>query len=118
MDERLKSALDLANLMVTYNNQKELIKQEYKEDCLFHKDGHRFTIDKELINFLVSLKKLGYIADVVILDDFDNPYMISDVNEFLDSVFSRYFEMTNRYYHRSVTLKNSRSVSKMVDLDV
>ncbi len=30
MDNRLKKALDVANLMVTYNTQRDLLKQEFK----------------------------------------------------------------------------------------
>ena len=54
MDDRLKKALDVANLMVTFNSQRDLIKQEFKENCLYHENGHRFTVSRELINFLFS----------------------------------------------------------------
>ena len=36
MDDRLKTALESANFMVTFNNQKEVIKQTFKENCLHH----------------------------------------------------------------------------------
>jgi hypothetical protein len=116
MDERLKSALDVANLMVTYNNQKELIKQEFKEDCLYHESGHRFVVNRELINFLSTLLQMGHEQDMVILDDFENPFMIDDVKSFLDKIFTIYAEATNRYHHRYILLKSNRSISKMMEL--
>ena len=116
MDDRLKSALDVANRMVTFNTQKELIKQEYKESCLFHENGHQFTINKELINFLTSLIQMGYVEDVVIIDDFENPYMISFVEDFRSAVFDIYTEKSNEYYHRYIELKKNRSVLTMIGI--
>ena len=116
MDERLKKALDVANLMVTFNTQRDLLKQEFKEDCLYHESGHRFTVDRELINFLSTLSSLGHTEDVVILDDFENPFMIDDVKEFLNKIFTLYIEATNSYYHKYIDLKSKRSISKLMDI--
>lgn len=117
MDDRLKKALEVANLMVTFNTQRDLLRQEFKEDCLFHDRGHRFTVNRELINFLSTLTTLGYNEDVVILDDFENPYMIEDTKEFLDKIFNLYIESTNRYYHRYTELKSKRTISKVIDIE-
>jgi hypothetical protein len=116
MDERLKKALDISNQMVTYNTQRDLLKQEFKEDCLYHENGQRFTVNRELINFLSTLLTLGHTEDVVILDDFENPFMISNVKEFLDNIFGIYMEGTNRYYHRDVDLKSKRTIAKLMDI--
>jgi hypothetical protein len=116
MDDRLKSALEVANLMVTFNNQKELIKQEYNESCLYHENGHRFAVNKELINFLNTLLQMGHDCDIVILDDFETPYMIADVKEFYDKIFNIYIEVSNRYYQKYIEMKKNRSISKMIGL--
>jgi hypothetical protein len=116
MDDRLKSALDVANRMVTFNTQKELIKQEYNESCLYHENGHQFTIDRELINFLTSLIQMGYTEDVVVIDDFENPYMIANVEEFRSNIFSIYTEKSNDYYHKYIELKKNRSVLTMIGI--
>lgn len=116
MDERLEKALSVANTLRTYNNQKELLKEEYKEALQYHRDGCRFTVTRELINFLVSLATLENTSDVVILDDFENPYMIQDVNEFKNELINIYFTTTNRYYYDFNKLKSSRSIEKMLEL--
>lgn len=116
MDDRLKSALDVANRMVTFNTQKELIKQEYKEGCLYHENGHQFTVSRDLINFLTSLVQMGHDEDIVIIDDFENPYMITDVEEFRSNIFTIYAEKSNEYYHRYIELKKNRSVLTMIGL--
>ena len=117
MDERLKKALDVANLMVTFNSQRDLIKQEFKENCFYHEEGHRFTIDRELINFLSTIEHRGYLEDFVITDDFENPYMIPDVKEFLDKILNQYIESANNYYHKFVKLKSTRSIEKIMEID-
>jgi hypothetical protein len=116
MDDRLKSALDVANRMVTFNTQKELIKQEYKEGCLYHENGHQFTVNRELINFLTSLIHLEQNEDIVIMDDFENPYMISNVEAFRSNICSIYFESSNAYYHKYIELKKNRSVLTMIGI--
>lgn len=116
MDERLKSALEFANLMVTYNTQRELIKQEFNENCLYHENGHRFTVNRELINFLSTLINMEHLEDIVILDDFENPYMISNVKEFLEKVFTIYIESSNSYYHKYIQIKSNRNISKLMDI--
>jgi hypothetical protein len=115
MDERLKKALDSANFMLTFNNQKELIKQTFKESCLYHENGHRFTVDRELISFLSIALSKGIKNDFVILDDMDNPYKIFDVEIFSDNIFKLYTENTSRYIADYSKLKSTRSLSNMVD---
>ena len=117
MDERLKKALDVANLMVTFGTQRDLLKQEFKENCIYHITGHRFTVNRELINFLSTLSTLGHTEDIVILDDFENPYMITDIKDFLDTIASIYFESTNEYYHKYIDLKAKRSISRVIDIE-
>lgn len=116
MDDRLKSALDVANRMVTFNTQKELMRQEYRENCLYHENGHQFTINRELINFLTSMIQMGYTENVVIIDDYENPYMIQNLEEFRSNIFDIYAEKSNEYYHKYIELKKNRSVLTMVGL--
>jgi len=116
MDERLKAALDSANFMITFSNQRELIKQTFKENCLYHEGGRRFTINRELINFLSTLRSRGLIEDVVIMDDMEMPYMIKDVEKFLDKIFDIYMESSNQYYVSNTELMKNRSTNKIVGL--
>lgn len=116
MDERLKSALDVANRMTTFNNMKDLIKQEYKESCLYHESGHRFTVDRDIISFLTALLEMGHEEDIVILDDFENPYIIKNVKEFRDNAVSAYFTAANNYYYQYNDLKKKRSIESITGI--
>jgi hypothetical protein len=115
MDERLKVALDSANFMITFNSQRELNKQTFKENCLYHEDGRRFTVNRELINFLSTLISRGLTEDVVVLDDMEIPYMISNLTVFLDRIFDIYVESTNQYYNEHLKLMSKRSVDKIIE---
>ena len=116
MDERLKNALKVANYMSTFNTQREILRQEYIDSCTYHESGHRFTINRELINFLSTLISMEHLQDVVILDDFENPFLIVDVSDFRNKIFKLYIENSNRYYHDYVKLKTSRSLEKILDI--
>jgi len=112
MDERLEKAISVANLMVTFNNQRKLLKQEYKEQLLFHVNGYRFTINLNLINFIAFLTSRS-ISETVLIDDNENPCLISDLNSFLDEIMDQYFQANNDYYSKYLELKNKRSVTKL-----
>lgn len=116
MDERLKNALKVANYMTTFNTQREIIKQEYIDACTYHEGGRRFTINRELINFLSTLVSMEHTQDVVILDDFENPFLVENVLEFRNKIFDIYIESSNKYYHDFTKLKSSRSMEKILDI--
>jgi hypothetical protein len=112
MDERLEKALDAANLSITFNNQKELIKQQFKIDIEHYEDGHKFTANLNLINFLTSLIELG-INDTVLIDDNENPYRVLDIKKLRESLLNCYFQASNRYYQDFTELKSKRSIQKL-----
>jgi hypothetical protein len=112
MDERLEKAISVANLMVTFNNQRKLLKQEYKEQLLYHIDGYRFTINLDLINF-VSFLTSKSISEAVLIDDNENPCKISNLNKFKDNIMDQYFQANNDYYSKYSELKKKRTVTKL-----
>lgn len=116
MDERLQNALKAANYMTVFNTQRQIIKQEYIDSCTYHYLGHRFTVNRELINFLSTLISMNHTSDIVVLDDFENPCLIDKVIEFRDNILSIYVESTNRYYHDYSKLKSNRSLEKILEV--
>ena len=81
MDERLQKALDHSNYMVTLNNQKRLLREQYKENLVYYYNGGQFTVTQELISFCQSLVTLE--QDGTILND-DNSIPIEVDNVVLD----------------------------------
>jgi hypothetical protein len=113
MDERLEKALDVANYMVTFNNQREILKQEYKENLIFHYNGFKFTVTLELINFVYMVNSME-LGQIVLIDDNQNPCIIENVSVFKDDIFDVYFRASNLYNEQFSKLKKQRSISKLI----
>lgn len=114
MDERLKKALDLSNYMVTFNNQKRVIKEKYRESSVYYYNGSQFTITKELITFVSLLVDKNNTEHVVLTDDNEIPTEIEKLDDFLVEILDRYFCAVNAYYAEYQELLKNRSTSKLV----
>lgn len=114
MDERLEKALEFANFMVTLNNQKRSLKEQYQTECIYYHSGGTFTITKDLITFTKVLIDLGNIENVVLIDDNELPVRINDLKEFFENIVDQYFLASNSYYNEYQTLKKNRNVEALV----
>lgn len=117
MDDRLEKALKLSNYMITFNNQRKIIKEKYFENLIYFEDGCQFTISEELILFVKLLIDTGNDVDVILIDDHDIPAKISNLLVFYENILSNYFTATNEYYTEYNNLKKKRSIESLVDLD-
>tara|TARA_B110000503_G_scaffold23073_1_gene35886 strand:+ start:1702 stop:1932 length:231 start_codon:yes stop_codon:yes gene_type:complete len=70
-----------------------------------------------LISFVQTLITQGHVK-AVLLDVYNNPIEIVELDDFLDEILSRYFEATNEYHAEYSKIKKSRKVHKLVDLDL
>lgn len=113
MDERLEKALEVANFMVTLNNQKRGLKEKYYTDCVYYHNGGAFSISKNLITFVKTLIDLGNVENVVLIDDNDLPIRIDNMESFLEEIVNQYFTASNDYYNQYQLLKKTRSVEAL-----
>jgi len=97
MDNSLKESLDHANKMKVFNNQLRLLKEKYLELNIHFTVGHQFTIDLKLINYCITLKNQNKIKDVIMLDDYDLPVRIDDLQSFYDNIMDLYQQNLNAY---------------------
>lgn len=114
MDERLQKALDYSNYMVTYNNQRRMFKEQFTENIHYFVNGSHFVISIELINYVSFLLNRG-LEKTVLLDHNDNPVEIENLEEFLENIVDKYFLALNTYMTNINSLKNKRSVEKLVE---
>lgn len=117
MDERLQKALDFSNYMITLNNQKRVLKQQYQENIIHYYNGGQFTVTQELITFLNMLVDRDSADQLVLIDDNETPVLINSGEEFLEQLLHTYFTVTNQYYLDYKDLMSRRSVPKLVDYD-
>ena len=117
MDERLEKALEFSNYVVTLNNQKRILKEQFRENIVHYHNGGQFTVTQDLITFVNMLVDREVSEDIVLVDDNETPVLIADADSFLADILDRYFSVTNQYHASYKELLSKRSVEKLVDYD-
>jgi hypothetical protein len=115
MDERLQKALDISNYMVTLNNQKRLLQEQYQENLIHYYGGSQFTITQQLISFCQSLLAM-HQESTILIDDNQIPTDIENLEQFTQDLYSKYFESANRYLTEYNKLKTNRSVESIMSI--
>lgn len=115
MDERLQQALEFANYKQTLNNQLHKLKIKSEGLLMYAEAGGKFTIDQGLICFLDYLVRKGH-TEATLLDDNKSPIKIVDTVAFLNTITTRYFEVTNDYFKEAQIIKKARNVKSVLDL--
>ena len=115
MDTRLEKALDFSNYMVTLNNQKRILQEQYCQDIIFYFNGGQFTVNQQLICFCHTMILKGQTG-LVLVDDNNIPVSIVDANAFFDDILDVYFTASNKFLNEYNSLKINRSVEKLVDI--
>ena len=114
MDPIVQKAFDAANYMTALSNQKIIIKEEFLQNLIHYQNGGTFTVTRELINFVKTLIDLGYVENMVLIDDNQTPISIDHLKTFLDSLLEIYQSAISEYYTKYNQLKNSRKVEALV----
>lgn len=114
MDERLKKALEFSNYRISLFQKKEDLKLNMSNMLTYASNGGIFKIDPSLICFVKAIIDQGK-QRIVLIDSNENPIVITNINEFYDEIFNRYFEATNLYYMEYTKLKKSRTVGSLYD---
>ncbi len=117
MSERLTKALEFANYRLTLNNQITALRSKVQTKLIYSINGGTFTISRDLITFVESLIRKDYKSDVVLIDNFQNPIMIEDLDDFLENITSKYFEVTNDFHAEYIKLRQARKVQKLLDIE-
>lgn len=115
MDEKLKQALDFSHYMITLNNQKRVLKEQFQNDIVHYFNGGQFTVKQELISFCQSLIALKQ-TETILVDDNGIPVEIEDLFTFTKDIVGVYFQAANKYLIEYNKLKSNRTVKGIVDL--
>lgn len=117
MDTQLQKALEFSNFMKTLSNQRRSIEERFRESLIYFQDGHQFTVDNNLINYVNFLISRQINDGVIFVDDNNVPVKILDLNKFLENLLDVYFQALNRYYVDYNNLKQNRSIEKLVEYE-
>ena len=113
MDEALEKALDFSNFTATLNTQKRILHEKYLDELVMYSDNGKFTITKELLNF-VSMISNDKIIKTVLVDDNNTPIQVNDVTDFLAKATQKYTDATNKYLDEYKIISTKRSVEGLV----
>lgn len=116
MDEKIEKAFEVVNYMATLSNQKRLLAEEVNQKLIYYTNGSTFKITPALINFTKLMIDLDRVVDAVFIDDNNNPVVVADVKELLDSITTQYFEVIENYSSRFLAIKSKRKISDLIDL--
>lgn len=115
MDEKLKNALEISDLMVTVNNSKRILKERFNEKLQYYFNGGKFVIDRELITFTKTLVDLKQ-ESAVFLDTDGDPVRVDDLQEFLTNIVSIYTVSTNFYITEFQKITKSRTIKGILEI--
>lgn len=104
----IEDRISTANQMENFNNQLQLLKDKFVDSNILFYQGHQFTIKGDLLSLCKSYIDLHRIKDVVLLDDYQTPVLISDLTEFNDNAWHTYQTNLNQYYTEYQTLIKSK----------
>ena len=116
MDERIEKAFGVTNYMATLSNQRRIILEEFKQALVYYQNGGTFNINPELISFTKLTLDLGHNTDVPFIDVNGYPVIISDVQEFHDTIIDIYFQAVNSYSIKFSEIKSKRKIEDMISL--
>ena len=80
MDEKLSKALEFGNYSATLNNQRRVLKEKFVTESIYFFQGGQFTINKELINYVYTLKSTEQDS-FVLIDDIANKDIKKDTGD-------------------------------------
>lgn len=115
MDERLEKALDFSNYMITLNNQRRIIHEQFNENCVHYLNGGKFTVNRELITFCQMMIDKDQDS-IILIDDNNAPIEVGDLETFLEDVLNLYFTNSYEYLNKYNEIKTKRNVEGLVDL--
>lgn len=114
MDPRLKKALEFSEYHHSIALQSQVLKEKTINALLIGYNGGLFEVDRSIISFCKDLIDLGRAKNVPVLDKNDKPILISDMNDFLETLISTYFTALNEYYFSYNKIVSQRSVEGII----
>lgn len=115
MDDKLKNALEFSNYLITFNEQKTILQENFKDNIVYYYNGSKFTITLELLSYCKACVDSNRNSEILV-DDNCIPCMI-DVPPFYFSILKIYKNAKEKYFEEYSKLIKSRTVNTIVDYE-
>jgi|TARA_B100001094_G_scaffold85454_1_gene81881 hypothetical protein len=111
MDQRLKKALEHADYVTTFKNQKRVLLNQFDKQSTIYYDGGQFTASRE---YIASLKTIN---SCIFVDNNNTPIEIKNRGEFYDALVEAYSTALKTYHTEYQKLiKSERTVQGILDV--
>lgn len=100
----MEDRLSAVNQMENFNNQLQLLKHKFVDSNILFYQGHQFTVTGDLLSLCKSNIDQLRIKDVILLDDYQTPVLVNDLEEFNSAAWNIYQTNLNQYYTEYQTL--------------
>ena len=100
----IEDILSTDNQIENFNNQLQLLKDKFVDSNILFYQGHQFTVTSNLLSLCKSYIDLHRIKDVVLLDDYQTPVLVNNLEEFSSAAWHTYQTNLNQYYTEYQTL--------------
>ena len=111
MDQRLKKALEHADYVTTFKNQKRALKEKFSKDTTVYYCGGQFTAYREFISSVLSLR-----CDIFV-DNNSTPIEIKDKEDFYNVLVEAFTKASEDYHTEYKKIVNSeRTVQGILDV--
>lgn len=110
MHNDLTAAIALANYQTTLSQQKDFLREKFKDDCILGFNGGLFLITPEFIAGVRTIPA-SYVVDMNL-----NPILIEDKEKFIEQAIACYSSAVDHYGQSYSKFKSQRSINSLVGI--
>lgn len=93
-----QDSISISVEMINFNNQLKLLKDQFIDSNILFYQGSQFTVNHYLLQLCQNYIDRKRDKDVVLLDDFQNPVLVTDLITFNDAAWNLYQTNLNQYH--------------------
>lgn len=119
-EEEIKKVISKTNKRAAYLNQLEHARREFKVKTTFAWGGNFFTLDYALLSYVLLQHNLqNNVSEhvtypgVILINSDGLPFLVEDVDAFLDEAQRVYHSALNRYYDKVKKLKDAKTLEEL-----
>jgi len=90
--------LEMSIATQSFNNQLQILQDKFLDSNIWFHQGHQFTVNEKLIALCKNYLNEQRQSDVILLDDYRLPVLVSNLQEFYDEIWNLYQGNLNSYH--------------------